>query len=179
MRNNLKIFAPFALAVLIGSLSFAFAQSGEVIGGKSKNGDRKEGRMPPPPGVRGDRGGLHPRMLEQLNLTDEQKQQIEAIQTTARDAGRENFDKVRAFDEQLRTMVEGGNFNEEQARTILNNKAAAMTEAEIVRLRADAQIFKILTAEQKAQFEQMKKDRPEPPQRGGRGGFRPEDRPMN
>lgn len=175
MKNYLKIFAPFTLAILVGSLTFAFAQTSQpTAGGKIKDGSR--GERPMPPG--GGRGGfgLQPRVLEQLNLTDAQKEQIAAIQAASREAGKENFDQVRAADEQLRTMVESGNFDETQARTILNAKAQAMTEAEIARLRTDAAIFKVLTAEQKTQLEQLKQQRPEPPQRGG---FRPEERPLN
>lgn len=116
-------------------------------------------------------GGLHPRMLEELDLTDAQKEQIAWIQTASRGTSKENFDKIKTYDEQLRNLVEGGSFNEEQARTILNLKAQTMTELELVRLRGDAAILKILTAEQKAQLEQLKQQRP----RFGRGeGARPE-----
>lgn len=175
MKNYMKMFVPFALAMVIGSMTFTFAQTTDKnFGGKPPRGERGERPMPPPPGG----AGLNPRILDQLNLTAEQKQQIEAIQLNARDAGKENFDKVRSFDEQLRKAVEGGNFNEEQVRAILNSKAQAMIESEILRLRADAAVYKILTAEQKTQLEQLKTQRPEPPPLGGRG-FRPEERPQN
>lgn len=170
MKSYIKIFVPFALAIMIGSMTFAFAQTSQTNSGKPRGGgDRRDRPMPPP-------NGLNPRMLDQLNLTDEQKTQIEAIQTGSRDAGKENFDKIRSFDEQLKKAVEGGNFNEEQIRQILNSKAQLMTELEISRLRADAAVYKILTAEQKTQLEQLKQQRPEPPQRGG---LRPEERPIN
>ena len=71
-------------------------------------------------------------------------------------------------------MVEGGSFNEENARQILTAKASAMTELEILRLRADAAIFGILTAEQKAQLAQLKEERPPFPP--GDSGFRPNER---
>ena len=177
MKNYMKMFVPFALAIVIGSMTFTFAQTTDKnFGGKpprGERGDRGERPMPPPPG-----GGLNPRMLDQLNLTAEQKQQIDAIQLNARDAGKENFDKVRSFDEQLRKAVEGGNFNEEEVRAILNSKSQLMIESEILRLRADTAVYKILTAEQKTQLEQLKAQRPEPPPFGGRG-FRPEERPQN
>lgn len=171
MSNFLKTFAPFIIAILFGSLTFAFAQkNGETKTGL--NGDRPERRMPP----EGRGGGLHPRMLEWLNLTDEQKQQIEAIHQSSREASKENFDKMRGFDEQLREAVEG-DFNEAQARAILSEKAQVQIELELNRLRSDAQILKILTAEQKAQLERLKQQRREPPMRGG--GFRPAAPPMN
>lgn len=121
MKNNIKIFAPFVLAILIGSLTFAFAQNGKSSFNGGKNGNQFEHRMPP--------NGLNPRILDQLNLTDAQKEQIQAIQNNSRDTAKEDFDKVRAYDEQLRTLVESGNFNEDAARQILNTKAQAMVEA--------------------------------------------------
>lgn len=174
MKNYIKIFVPFTLAVLLGSLTFAFAQTTQKNVGKVKTEGRGERPMSPDGGGRGM--GLHPRVLEQLNLTDAQKEQITQIQTAARESSKENFDKTRAADEQLRTMVESGTFDEAQARTILNAKAQAMVENDINRLRSDAAIFKILTTEQKAQLEQLKQQRPEPPQ--GRG-FRPEPPAQN
>lgn len=175
MKKSIKIFTPLAIAILLGSLTIIFAQENRNNFGKPRgNGEPRDGRMMPPPPH-----GLNPRMLEQLNLTDAQKEQIQAIETASRDASKENFDKMRGYDEQLRKIVEGGAFNEEQARQILNQKSQMMTEMEIVRLRADAAVYKILTAEQKAQLEQLKQQRPEFPPREPRGGFRPEDRPAN
>ncbi len=175
MKNYLKIFAPVALAIIVGSLTFAFAQTGKSEFGETKTGDQRERRMPPPDGMRPGGGGLPPHILEQLNLTDAQKQQIQTIETASRDASKENFDKMRGYDEQLRKSVESGAFNEEQARQILNSKAQTMVEMELVHLRSEASIFKILTTDQKAQLEQLKQQRPGPP----RGDVPPQAPPQN
>lgn len=173
MSNFLKTFAPFIIALLFGALTITFAQNGKTKTNQMPDGDRPERRMPPPEG-RG--GGLHPGTLERLDLTDEQKQQIEAIHAASREASKANFDKMRGFDEQLRKAIEGGNFDEAQTRQILTEKAQVQIELEISRLRADAAVLKILTAEQKAQLEQLKQERREPPMRGG---FRPDAPPVN
>lgn len=170
MKGYIKVFTPFLLAIVIGSLTFAFAQTKD--GGRGFDGKRPprgEGFGPPPM-----RGGLPPHVLEKLNLTDAQKEQIEALRTNSRDAGKEFFEKVRTADQQLRTLVESGNFNEENARRILTAKASAQTELELVRLRTDAAVFAVLTADQKAQLAQMKEERPPFPP--GEGDFRPEKR---
>ena len=169
MKSYLKVFAPFMLAILIGSLTFAFAQTKD--GGRGFDGKRPprgEGFEPPP------QSGLPPHIFEKLNLTSAQKEQIEAYRTNSRDAGKEYFEKVITADEQLRTMVEAGNFNEENARQIIGAKTSAQTELELIRLRTDAAIFAILTAEQKAQLAQLKEERPPFPP--GKDGFRPKDR---
>ncbi len=169
MKSYLKLFAPLAIAVMVGSLTFVFAQTDKSDFGGTKNGNQKERRMPPPDGMRPG-GGLPPHILNQLNLTDAQKQQIQTIETASRGASKDNFDKIRGYDEQLRKSVESGAFNEEQARQILNAKAQTMVEMELVRLRSEASIFKILTTDQKAQLEQLKQQRPGPP----RGDFPPD-----
>lgn len=171
MKSYIKVFAPFMLAILIGSLTFAFAQTKD--GGRNFDGKRPprgEGFGPPPAG----RGGLPPHVFEKLDLTDAQKQQIEALHTSSRDSGKEYFEKVGTADEQLRTMVESGSFNEESARQIVVAKASAQTELELIRLRTDAAIFGILTVEQKAQLARMRDERPPFPP--GERGFRPEKR---
>ena len=171
MKSYTKIFIPFVLAILVGSLTFVFAQTK----------DNNAARQRPPRGegfgkqLPGFRGGLPPHVIEQLNLTDAQKQQIQAFEVNSRDASKEYFEKIRVADEQLRTMVESGSFNEEQARQILNGKSQAMTELELIRLRSDAAILNILTAEQKTLLEQLKQQRPD--FRGGRQ--RPDTPPQN
>lgn len=167
MKNNVKIFIPFLLAVIIGSLTFVFAQPQSNGSGNTRPA-RGEGFGPPHGG--GFRGGLPPHVLEQLNLTDAQKQQIQTLEANAREASQGYFDKVRAADEQLRALVESGSFNEEQARQILSAKAQATTELELVRLRTDAAIFNLLTTEQKAQLAQLKANHPPMPPPDG---FRP------
>ena len=169
MKSYIKVFTPVLLAIVIGSLTFAFAQTKD--GGRSFDGKRPprgEGFGPPPM-----RGGFPPHVFEKLNLTDAQKQQIETLQTSLRDSGKEFFEKIRTADEQLRTMVESGSFNEENARQIIIAKASAQTELELIRLRTDAAVFGILTVEQKAQLAQLKEERPPFPPGDG---FRPTTR---
>ncbi len=164
MKNHTKVFAPIFLAILLGSLSFVFTQT-------KGDGDRQfpkgERNMMPPP------IGLNPRMLDELNLTDRQKEQIRALADKARADSEQFFEEMRISDEQLKVLVESGNFNEEKARQILNTKSQAQTELEIIRLRSDAAILNLLTAEQKTQLAGLKEKRPQVPPGGG---FRPDKR---
>jgi Spy/CpxP family protein refolding chaperone len=111
------------------------------------------------------------RDLEKLNLTDAQKEQIHPIVFNLRDATREYDGKIRAASEQLRMMVEGGNFTDESAQPFLKTKTDALMQTELLRLRADAAIIKILTSEQKAQLVLVRERRPPSPPGGG---FRPD-----
>lgn len=169
MKSYIKIFTPFVMAIIIGSLTFALAQT--------------RGGNFPPPGMEGRGGfpppnGLHPRMLEQLNLSDAQKEQIGKLHDKAKTDSQTYFEKIKSSDEQLRNITESGSFDEAQVRQIVTQKSQAMVELEIIRLRTDASIFNLLTADQKAQLETLKKQRPEFPPRSGEG-FRPEERQQN
>lgn len=150
-----KLFVVFALVAIVSSLSVIFAQT-------KKGAGQKDG-MPPPPM---QRGGFNPRMFEELNLSDEQKTQIKTLMDNARTASEQYHEKIRSSHDQMKSIIEASAFNEEQARQILNAKAQAETEIEIIHLRTESAIYKLLTVEQKTQLEQLKQKRPEFP-RGG------------
>lgn len=163
MKSYLKIFAPMVVVILLGLLTISFAQT--------RGGNQTEGRRgfggPPPMGGGGP--GFHPGLLAQLNLTDQQKEQIKTLQDNARTASEANFDKLKTFQDQLNTATTSGSFNEDQVRQILTARSQVLIEMDVVRLRTDAAIYNLLTADQKTQLEQLKQTRFE----GRRGGFQP------
>ena len=152
MKSYFKTFALFLLAVLIGSLTFAYGQTKNdfpMRGGKDFGAPH----------------GLHPRLLEQLELTDAQKEQIGKLHEKSRADSQTHFDKIKVVQEQLKDAVGEGNFDEALVRQIIARRNQAMTELEIIRLRTDAAIYKILTAEQIARLGVLEKQRPEFPRR--------------
>lgn len=166
MKTYLKIFVSMILVVMVGLISMSFAQS------RNNRPREGRGRFGEPAGFRPIGGKLHPGLLAQLNLTEQQKEEIRTLQENVRTAFESNFEKLKTFQEQLKAATENGTFNEEQTRQILVAQSQIMIEQEVVRLRTDAAIFNLLTTEQKAQLEQLKQAR----QAGGGGrreGFRP------
>ncbi|HQU82436.1 MAG TPA: Spy/CpxP family protein refolding chaperone [Pyrinomonadaceae bacterium] len=168
MKSYIKIFLPFAAAVLLGSLTLAFAQTKTTEtksfskGGRGGHGEFR--RMPPP-------NGLNPRILEQIGLTDAQKTQIQTLLENSRSASQSYFEKLRGFDEQIRSLAESKTFDETQARAILKEKADVQIELDLIRLKTDAAVLAVLTTEQLAKLETLKQQRPEFPPRGE---FRPD-----
>lgn len=149
------IFAAFALATLVGSLTLMFGQS-KGNGGRNASteaGDRQapDGRPMPPP-----HGGLDMHLLRELNLTSAQQEQFKALHEAARTASAQYFDQLKTIDDQLKAVTEAATFNEEQARKLLASKSQLMIELEVIHLRTDSAIYNALTAEQKAQLEQLK-----------------------
>lgn len=164
MKNYIKTFTPVGLAILIGSVTMIFAQTKTDTNGKFPKGERREfGRMPPPFGF--SPNGLNPQLLEQINLTDEQKKQIQTLQATARAASRTYFEKLIVVQEKIKDTTEGESFDEPEARKLLKTRAEIQTEIEIIRLKTDSEIYNLLTAQQIAQIDLLKQQRPEfPPQ---------------
>ena len=165
MKNYIKIFLPFGLAILLGSLTFNFAQTAPKADGKFPGGDgRGFGPRRGPTG-----GGVPPFVLDKLNLTAQQKEQIKSIEDAAREAAKANFDKIRAYDEALRALTDAESLDEARAREILTAKSQLMSDLELSRLKTDFAVKNVLTPEQKTQLDELKRQRPEPP----RDGFRP------
>jgi Spy/CpxP family protein refolding chaperone len=171
MKSNTKIFMPFVIAILLGSLTFVFGQSGKNDFSNSKAAAPREGRMPPPP------DGFNPRILDRLNLTDAQRTEIGKLHDKSRTDSQVYFEKMQVAQEKLKDIIESGTFDEAQARQIIASKTSAMTELEVIRLRTDMAIRNLLTAEQIAQMDLLKSQRPDfpPPP-----GFRPDgEHPQN
>ena len=156
MKSYLKIFTLILLAILLGtSLTFIFAQS---RGGNNGNGHR--------PDVRGEGGGFdrcdfgfggfNQRLLDQLNLTAEQGTQINALQTTAQTASESLRDELETIREQIRTAIENGALNEAQVTALLRSRAEIQVQLELIRLRANAAIYNLLTAEQRTLLETLR-----------------------
>lgn len=161
MHKYLKIFLAFALA-LAGSVALFNLFSGGDGSTNNQNttrAERRKHRRPPPP-----REEFSPRVFEGLNLTDEQKTQIENLQSKARAATEAAFEKIKSLDEQLQPIADAEVFDETAARQILTDKSQASIELQLAQLKTEAAVKSVLTDEQKAQFEQMKKPRrPMPP----------------
>lgn len=167
MKHIKYMLGALALAVVVGSLVIGIAQQGKGEGRTSQGDGQMERGGPPPPGR--PHGGFHPRMLERLNLSEAQMTEIRALHEKARTDSEQYFAQMKTVHEQLKTIVESGTFNEEQARALLADKAKVETEMEIIRLRTDAAIYSKLSAEQKAQLAQLEQERPERHRRGDRG----------
>lgn len=169
MQSYLKIFVPFWLAILFGSVTFVFGQTKNDTNGQFPKGNEREfGRVPPPFGFAPS--GLNPRALEQINLTDEQKTQIRQLQENARSASAVYFEKLQVVQEKIKDTTEGESFDESAARKFLKTRGEIQMEIEIIRLKTDSAIFNLLTAEQIARLDLLKQERPEFPPRDG--GFR-------
>ncbi len=131
-----------ALAVLLGS---AIAHS------------QTAADTPPPPmhhefgmGGEGHRMGFFARGL---NLTDEQKAQMQSIMQTAHPAMKPLFEQERQIDQQLRLYVEGA-YNEAKVRTLAAQKSQVEVELTVAQTKLHNQLYQLLTPDQQSQLKE-------------------------
>ncbi|MEM9541842.1 MAG: Spy/CpxP family protein refolding chaperone [Cyanobacteria bacterium P01_E01_bin.42] len=139
-------------AALIGTE--ALQTNSPAIAQEAPDGDR---------GGRGGRGRGMQRMLEQLNLSDAQQQQIQAIREQAKANSEGLREEMKSAREQMRSLM-SGNASESELRQQYQTIENLRDRASDRRFETMLQIREVLTPAQRTQLAEM-----EPPQRGRRG----------
>lgn len=140
------------LAVGVSAGAFVHAQDG---GQRPPQG---EGRRGPggPGGFRGPGGpmGLLPMLGRDLELTDAQKDQLKGIAESHKDDWKALADRGRAAHMALNQAVSADTIDENLIRQKSAEVAAVEADLAVARARARAEVFQILTAEQKAKVKE-------------------------
>ena len=163
--GKVKVLAIASLSAVVLAASIAVAQSVKTDGQGDKSGRGWHGE-----GMKhgGDRGG--DRLFSRLNLTDDQKTKLKQIRESFATTNKPLMEQLRAKREELRQASEGGTFNEALATQKLTEAAGLEAKLMGARFQLRQRELTVLTAEQKAQLDQMKAQFKE--RRGGRrGGF--------
>jgi periplasmic protein CpxP/Spy len=148
----------FALAIALATVAMvASAQDGAPQGqpggrGRGERGWDGEGK-------RGGHDGIGlGRFARNLNLSDAQKEQMRQI-------GQRHQEATKSLREQLRAQHRGeqgsfdGAFNEAAVRSAAQARASVEVELEVARARMMAELYNVLTPEQKAQLAQEREQR--------------------
>lgn len=138
MKKGLIAF--LVMAVVGAGAVFIFAQKGkrDGFGGKGFGG----------------RGFA--RLAEKLNLSDEQKTQVKTILEDSKTRVKPLIESMRETRRQAENLGTDGTFDEEQVNRIANAQSEASKQLFIEREKTKAQIFAILTPEQRAEAAKMK-----------------------
>lgn len=160
--GKFKLLAIGSLSAIVLVASIAVAQSVQT-GQTNQQGPRREWRG------RGMKHGDHRGgAFERLNLTDDQKAKMKQIRESFAERNKDLMADLKAKRQELRQAEQGGTFNEALATQKLTEIAGLQAKLMGERFKLHQEMQTVLTAEQKAQLEQMKsrfKDR-----RGGRRG---------
>jgi Spy/CpxP family protein refolding chaperone len=116
---------------------------------------------PPPGGGRGGPGGpggdLLGHLSREVNLTDEQKAQIKKIMDSAEESTKALREQMRTLHESQPDPLNGGTFDEAAVRAAAQARANVQVELEVAHARVMSQVLAVLTAEQKAQLSEKRK----------------------
>lgn len=171
---SIKNIIASALAVAAFG-SIAMAQSGQPNQppreGMRKPGDQRMEKGPRGGGSGMMRGGMgRGRMMsfDRLNLTDAQKQRIQAIQASAKNSREANKAQFEEMGNLMRLKREGL-LTTEQGTRLTALQAQMQTQMKTSAEKMQADILSVLTPDQKTLLDQMKNQRP-----GRRNGMRGE-----
>ena len=143
-----RIGNALAAVALVGALALtALSQQGPPPGGPHGHGG------PHGPGMRG--GGIP--FAHDLDLTDEQKAQIEKLMQGFHESTQSLHEQMRALHEGEADPLAGGAFDEAAVRKAAQARAAIQVELEVAHARLMSQIASVLTAEQKARLAERHK----------------------
>ena len=133
------------------------------------------GRGPGRMGGPGGPMGMMPMLAGQLNLTDAQKAQVKTIADSHRDEWKALGDRARTAHQALQQAVTADVVDEGLIRQRSADVAAVDADMAVARARVHAEVFNILTADQKAQAKtlqsRMQENMKDHAGRRGRGQF--------
>jgi protein CpxP len=95
------------------------------------------------------------KMTEYLNLSDAQQSQVKEIIAKQKPAMQPLFQQMEQSHQQMQQLVTSGNFDENKARDIASQQAQTMTAMEVQKASMEAQIFQLLTPDQKTKAMQF------------------------
>jgi len=148
------------LIAVVGALILALAMVASGQGGSQRRGGPPGGGFPGGPGPR---DGLGP-LARDLNLSDEQKAQIQKITESFQESTKALHDQLRTLRESEPDPLSG--FDEAAVRAAAEARGKVDVELSVTRAKMMSQIGAVLTADQKAQLaakRQQFERRPPPP----------------
>lgn len=103
----------------------------------------------------GHRGGRMERMTRHLDLSDEQRTQIEAILANARTEGEQLRSELATLREEVGAMIRSDGYYEDQVRIQVEAKAPVFVELTVLGIRTMNDVYQVLTPEQRAKADEM------------------------
>ena len=106
-------------------------------------------------GAFGIHGRMAARIASELQLTDAQKEQIKSILQAEKSKAQPLMQQLTQNQQQFLAATKGGGFDENQVRSIASHQAQLRTDMIIERARVKAEIYKVLTPEQRTKADAM------------------------
>ena len=110
-------------------------------------------------------------MAQKLDLSDDQRKQVEAIMNQQREQARPYVKTLVETRREMRHAMKGDDFDEAAIRAIAERQARAMTEMAVLRARGRHAMQQILTPEQRQRMRHQHRERRGDGADGGAPGF--------
>jgi len=164
-----------ALGVATGMLVLGVGAGVYATAQNTNQGPRSFSRGMGPGGRGGRMGGpggpmgMLPMLARELNITDAQRAQIKTIADSHRDEWKALGDRARTAHEALQQAVTADAVDEGLIRQRSAEVAAVEADMNVARARTHAEVFQLLTPEQKTQAKTLQSTREERMKQRGRG----------
>ena len=99
------------------------------------------------------------RMAAELGLTDQQKTQIKQLLQNEKSTVQPLREQLRTEHQQMLAATKGGAFDEAQVRNLANQQAQTQASLIVEREKVKAEIYKLLTPDQRAKADQLQAQR--------------------
>lgn len=137
--------------IIIGILAATLVVAGSIFVIAQRSGG-KDGHFF---GGKGHRAGMG-RFLRGLDLSDAQKASVKEITATSRTNNAPVMEQMKQNRTELQNATKGGAFDQAQVESIAAKQGNLMAQMIVDREKTKAQIFAILTDEQKAKSAEMR-----------------------
>ena len=145
--KKLSVFILSIVLVAMGAI-FIVAQTADKLEGKRGFGKKGFGK----------RGG-YGMMFRGIDLSQEQKAQMKQIRQSSKETLKPIREQMKVNRQKLAELSADGNFDQAQVQAIAAQQGSLSAQMIVERERIKAQIFQILTPEQKAKAAEMKAQR--------------------
>ena len=107
-----------------------------------------------------DHGQCHDKMMERLDLTDEQREKMDALHDKMQ-AMRPDRKEARPFMKEMQAIVHADSFDEKAAKELIAKQQKMQAAHKLEKMRLKHQMYNVLTDEQKAEWDKIKQEKPE------------------
>lgn len=147
MKTSLK--AILASTLIVSSLGLVAPVSAKPSG---DGPDCERARHMEATHKRGEKGFNVERLAKKLDLSEEQRSQIEDIMAASKQQMKDQYDKLRVNRKQLRSLTMQSPFDEAALRKVADTQGDLKADMIVLRAQQRAKIGEILTKEQRAKL---------------------------
>jgi Spy/CpxP family protein refolding chaperone len=147
------------LAVGLSAWAIVSVAADEAVPGRGAHGEHRMGA-----------GGPMQAIARHLDLTEEQQAEVKTIVATTMAEGKALSVQMEGMREQIMVNIRENGYQEDEVRLIAENNMPLLVDMAVLRIRAMAEVYELLTPEQKAEADKFMEQGG--PTRWGRHGWK-------